>query len=1419
MRRWSWLLVVSAVLGPVGAIATPLSPHPREPPADLIAYEPQSAAEMPPTTNPGERTPNPQDGALSAGLAATGIPEVTERLRGSSALDRRWPLMWDINWPISLAAMLGLDGHFPQRQGPVGEFRVVRDEVASRQPARVGGTGPSARADWFYHQRAYPLAAIPDGARQRALAQAEKIAEFARPGKAGANSPWTLAGPAGLTSQIEPTWGQMSGRVRALAIDRTNPNRLLLGTATGGVWLSSNAGGTWTPLTDNQPSLAIGAVAIDPNNPNVFYAGTGEGNGAYYSAGILKSTNGGASWTVLGGSTFNRGAISGIAISPQNGNVLVVCARNGSTLQRDPVGASVGGIYRSTNGGQTFTRVFASFCTGLTVVPDNFNVMYHSSIGIGASNGLYRSLDAGVTWTLVSAVVNGSNVRRLSVGVSRNGAQVYVGGEFETAQGDAVVLQRSFDGGSTWSSPIITAIAPPDPGLGNVLTYCEKQCDYNNVISINPFDSNDVWFGGVGLYRSRDSGNTAARIGNNNGGGGPLHVDHHVLMFDPVNVGIVYSGNDGGIYRSSNGGTSWTSIGGSLATLQHYHISLHPTNPSIIFSGNQDNGTTRRNGSNLWTEVLGGDGAYSAIDFNNPQIVYASGQRLNVRKSFDGGLTFATNVSPPIPSSQDVGFIAPLIMDPVNPAILYGGSDRIWITADGGASWPLSTVRLVEGAGETISHIAVSPTDPVAYSVASAGTVARVELSTGTALGIDRAPLPPRYATSVIVHPTDANTVYVGFSGFNDSTPSTPGHVFKTTNGGASWTNVSANLPDVPVNALALRPNQPTEIYAGTDVGVFISLDGGGSWAKMNNGLPNVGVASLAVNGATNLLAAGTYGRSVWTTPLAASAGSQTLTVAKSGSGNGTVTSNPAGINCGSTCSASFTSGAQVTLSASAGSGSSFTGWSGCDSVTATTCTLSLNAARNVTASFAASGGGGALDEPSASGVTLPTPNPPNASCPSGFFIAAVGDGPGPGVSNGAFGMELLLDQPGTRKLAGGLNFGALVDVSQRGFAAVNIANSANENQRLSVSLTGARNPSGPLPARVIIERRSGGNTVQVFQTDVTLTGTQPFQTSIVVPAGFYVASVAPLGFGPEAARGEPEGRFLFSLTTSFVDRPGGGFQGGAVVGGYHATSPFGARSGFAGFCLATQHSVSLRVLSAPSYGAAGARDLRLQVLDAQQAPIIAVPSSAGVGNVAPTANFSFSTNSLTANFSDTSTDTDGTIASRNWGFGDGSTSTATNPTRTYAAAGTYTVTLTVTDNGGATGTTSRSVTVASGGGGGTSQLTCADLDGAYLLAQDPSATYLGFFGSRFAPESIMNEFGPYGSATSSSSVRNELGSFGNSTGPYSAQNSLASLPPRIRKNGAFLAYLSTNILQPPRVTLAFIDENCTFNRSSPLRP
>ncbi|MBK8068182.1 MAG: hypothetical protein IPK27_11320 [Rhodanobacteraceae bacterium] len=250
----------------------------------------------------------------------------------------------------------------------------------------------------------------------------------------------------------------------------------------------------------------------------------------------------------------------------------------------------------------------------------------------------------------------------------------------------------------------------------------------------------------------------------------------------------------------------------------------------------------------------------------------------------------------------------------------------------------------------------------------------------------------------------------------------------------------------------------------------------------------------------------------------------------------------------------------------------------------------------------------GPQDEPALTGFALPAPDPANASCPAGFFIAAVDDGPGQGLTPGIFGVELLLDAPGTRVLAGGLNFGGLIDAGQVGFAGFNFPNAATEPQRLNLRVTGspADDSAGSLQVLIRIARRTASSSETVLEQTAQISLASAFQREIDLPPGFYEATVGATSGSPGGA---PEGQFFFALSTSFVDRPGGGFQGGAVVGGYHATHPFGGVSGFAAFCIATPHATSIRVLSRPSYGPAGAQDLRLKLRDAQQRELVVVPA------------------------------------------------------------------------------------------------------------------------------------------------------------------------------------------------------------------
>ncbi len=338
--------------------------------------------------------------------------------------------------------------------------------------------------------------------------------------------------------------------------------------------------------------------------------------------------------------------------------------------------------------------------------------------------------------------------------------------------------------------------------------------------------------------------------------------------------------------------------------------------------------------------------------------------------------------------------------------------------------------------------------------------------------------------------------------------------------------------------------------------------------------------------------------------------GVPSVSVVLAGEGSGTVTSDPPGIDCGATCTIQYAAGTQATLTAVAAPGSTFSGWSGDCTGTQRGCILRVDGPRAARAIFSPGAAGAAVDEPAIVRLGLPLPDPADANCPSGYYVMSAEDGPGSGLNAGTFGMEVLLDSPGSRVLAGGLNFGGLMDAGQAGFAGFTIANAANEPQIVNLTLSGspADDANGSVSVHIRVARVADATTiVEVLETAATISLAVPYHASLTLSPGFHVATIAPISGVPGGAA---EGQFFASLATRFTDRPGGGFQGGAVVGGHHAAHPYGGVSGFLGLCVETPHTSTVRLLSQPSYGIAGARDLRLRVRDARQRELAVVPGS-----------------------------------------------------------------------------------------------------------------------------------------------------------------------------------------------------------------
>jgi photosystem II stability/assembly factor-like uncharacterized protein len=717
-------------------------------------------------------------------------------------------------------------------------------------PAVLGAQAPDQpllRWQFFYEMRAFPFQQVPAGAMQRAYRQMTArwpaiIARDAAASADAATSVWSPIGPA-------PIGGGFSGRISTVAVHPADSRIIYIGGAQGGVWKTTDAGASWVPLTDRECSLAMGSIAIDPVNPQILYAGTGElhfSADSYYGCGVLRSSDGGASWTQLGASVFDANLVGGARIS----KVLVDPATAGSTASTVVHVAASNGVWISRNSGVSWDRTLNGIGTDLVMHPTDPQILYAGlgTPGGASENGVYRTTDGGTTWTRMANGFPSSGVGRIALALAPGAPSVLyaaIMAAFGTSNGGQLLgIWKSTDAGASWTRMNASGAD------------CATQCWYDLVIATDPLDPNIVYFGGVLLYRSDDGGITFRNIQRQ------IHVDQHALTFDPQNPAVVFVGNDGGIYRSPDRGGTWISLNTNLAITQFYSgISLHPTDPLIALGGTQDNGTLEYFGQSTWNQVLGGDGGFTAIDFRDPAIAYAETQ-WSANSGFSGPRQrigpgpFGARKVTGIDISDRALFIPPLVMDPVDPAVLYFGTFRVYRTANRADLWTAISPDLTTGTGR-VSAIAPAASEPATIYVGTSDGNVQVTRDLGTNWSLRRAGLPARALTDIAVDPTNPANAIVVFSGFNS------GHVFRTTDFGVTWTDISANLPDIPVNAVIVHPDFGSDIYIGTDLGVFRST-AGTAWTPLADGFPNVAAFDLAYNTNTALIVAGTHGRGMF---------------------------------------------------------------------------------------------------------------------------------------------------------------------------------------------------------------------------------------------------------------------------------------------------------------------------------------------------------------------------------------------------------------------------------------------------------------------------------------------------------------------------------------------------------------------------
>lgn len=768
------------------------------------------------------------------------------------------------------------------------------------RPAKL--ESKQAAQQWFYGQRALPNKTTPPGAREKALKQKAKIPAPKGHSASGNSSEfqalsggtsWTPVNPSptAVHDDIFSTYGLVSGRVTALAYDTTN-SILYAGADGGGLWKSADGGATWNSLLDSQPSMVVGAVALDPTSPQVIYVGTGEANfnlDGYYSAGILKSTDGGTSWTLLGQSTFGGSLTSGgnhiskIAVDPHNSQRVLVAADNG--------------LWLSTDGGTSWTKKLGA--SGKPVISDlildgntNPSTVYAAwgYINGDSNNGVYKSGDGGNTFSqLGNGAPSGTGFGRIGIAQApSNPNRLYLVASnpdlTSALYGASLGVWTSSDAGANWTQTVLpfdplSPVAPDLFGDDLGLPTPTEHGWYSMTIAVDPISSSTVYIGGINLFKSTDNGASFSDITNVYTvpiGTLTPHPDQHALVFVGGTDGF-FVGNDGGVFSTQNGGGSWSANNNGLAITDFYagSTTTNFSTNAMIWGGAQGTGTQKYDPNNpdptgaRWIQYLSGDGGFTATDPAHPDTAYGEQPYLSIFKTADGGQSWTSAING-INSGQRL-YIAPFVMDPTNSNRLLAGTDQLYQTNDGAANWSAISPSLAADATKpfgAISAIGIAPSqtniiyvgtgDGKLWTTTNNGTNWN-DITTGT-VGTSG-----RYVTSLAVNPTDPQDVVVTFSGFaNDTATGSGTHVYHSTNSGGTWTDISAGLPDSPVNSVVRHPTNANVLYIGSDSGFFFTSNDGTSWSQYQTGLPNVIISQIFTDANFTTFVAATHGRSMF---------------------------------------------------------------------------------------------------------------------------------------------------------------------------------------------------------------------------------------------------------------------------------------------------------------------------------------------------------------------------------------------------------------------------------------------------------------------------------------------------------------------------------------------------------------------------
>lgn len=700
------------------------------------------------------------------------------------------------------------------------------EALANNYFSRVGkgkGTGYKQYQRWLYEtkfhldDKGYILS--PDQEWNQYLKVAPKMTKLS-----DISGIWQEMGPKSWNRTSG--WNPGVGRLTSVAVDLSNNNRIFVSSPGGGIWRTLNGGGTWTCLTDQNSSwMTVNHIAIDPSSPGIVYASLSSG-------GVIKSYDGGDTWGATGS---GPNVAYKVLIQPDNTSNIFV--------------ATSTGIYRSTNGGVTYSQVHSSTKQDIEFQPGNSSVIYASGPGSSTVNSFWRSSDNGITWTGVGATEGINSFGRSMIAVSpQNPSIVYM----VQATGNVFgAFYRSTDGGQNFIKTLSGGSCNNFFGYETSGCGTTGQANYDMAITADPDNASEVHIAGIICWKSINGGNsfaatTAWSLPNSLGYN---HADVHGLEY--IN-GKIYSVSDGGLYVSPDKGDNWTDLSTGLGIRQFYKIASSKTNPNMFSGGAQDNGSSIKK-TNGWIDWLGADGMDCLISPLDSNLQWGTSQNGSFYRTTNGG-----NSNTGLAKPSDGNWVTPLDIES-NSNVIYGGWTGVYKSTNNGTSWTLLSGSTIT---EALDVLELAPSNPN-YIYAARGNTLYVTTNGGTSWNVY---LYPSLISDIAVSPSDPAKVYFACA-------SSSNRVLLSLNSGQTWTNFSTNLPAISARTIVIDEKPEEGIYVGMNIGVYYRDNTMSGWADRSGNLPRVAIRDINLQGPAGKLRVGTYGRGVWETELAVTCG------------------------------------------------------------------------------------------------------------------------------------------------------------------------------------------------------------------------------------------------------------------------------------------------------------------------------------------------------------------------------------------------------------------------------------------------------------------------------------------------------------------------------------------------------------------